>query len=348
MENVTKVKRLGIVGTGSYLPPLEVDNDTIMNFFETGKPGSWLEERFGIKTRRLDYDFVKGCRPVNAMFDIDLAERAARLALEDANEMEPAKIDHLILVTCTPTELHFMQEAIALHERLGLSRSAKVEHINSGCSGLAKAWEVADTYIRAHKSTTVMVVASNMTSQFINKERYKKNWLPPAVFGDGAGAVIFSMMDNTEEGMLRVFYEIDGSHPLMFYRGGGGFVPTTQETLDAHIYEMDAKDVKEQYPIAMERNLNRLLAMNNFKMEEVKRFYFHQANRWLVEGSANALSIALEKVGINIDRYGNTSAASTLILLDEDRKSGKIKHGDLALFLWVGAGMMSGAAILKV
>ena len=125
-------------------------------------------------------------------------------------------------------------------------------------------------------------------------------------------------------------------------------MPTTADNLVLHSYAMDARDVADQFAPAMRANLERLGLARDDARDRVVRFYLHQANRFFVDGFAREAGIPAEKAPINIDRYGNTSAASTLILLDEDRHGGRVGEGDRITFLWVGAGRMRGGTLITL
>lgn len=342
--------RLQIAGTGLALPATEVGNDELFHALGIDKPSAWLAERFGIRTRRLDLDLAT-MQPVEGLSDTALAERACRQALDDA-DADPREVDLLVHVTCTPDEIHFLASVIALKERLGLRSDAMVDHVDSGCAGLAKAFVDACAFVESGRARTVLLVASNFPSAFIraNVAMYvaQKIWLSPVVFGDGAGAVLLRAREDTDHGLLDVFYEVDGRHPLVRYAAGGAAWPTTADNLGLHAYAMDARDVAEQFAPAMLANLERLGLAQIGARDRVARWYLHQANRFFVEGFAREVGIPVEKAPINIDRYGNTSAASTLILLDEDRRAGRVQPGDRLAFLWVGAGMMRGGAVIEL
>lgn len=339
-----------IIGTGSFLPSKEVDNKQLLDFLGVKKGADWVEEKIGIKTRRLDYDFSTDKKTDNGFFDSDIAEKAARQAISEA-KISADEIDCLIHVTCTPDKLHFTAGTIELRKRLGLKKSARHNHIDSGCAGLSQGFDLVKVFIESMASKVVLLVASNSCSSFIDKDRYMRTrtWLSPVIFGDGAAAAVFIGVDDDKVGLLDVFYEVDPSHPLIDFKGGGALFPSTDHNLDDHTYNMNAREVGEVFPVAMARNFNILKSRNGYySMSDFKRYYFHQANRWFVEEVAKNIGVPIEKVGINVDKYGNTSAASTLILFDEDRKNNLIRSGDLVLFLWVGAGMVIGGAVLKV
>lgn len=345
--------RARIIGTGSFLPPEEFNNDQIFGILGIQKPGSWLQEKTGIELRRLNFDFEMGGKPADGAYsDTDLAEKAARMALQDAG-IGGHTIDHLIHITCTPDKLHFMAPVIELHRRLGLPRHARVEQIDSGCAGISKGIEMAHTYMQAaHRPTRrALIVASNTPSSFfVDWKRYvdQKEWLSAVIFADGAGAMVLEATADLGVGIERCFYEVDGEHPLVDYPAGGVASPTTVGNVHRHLYAMDARDVAAQFPPAMAYNVEQIGLQREEDRAQLARLYIHQANRWFVEGFAHRAGISVERVPINIDRYGNTSAASTLILLDEDRRGGRVKSGDQVAFLWVGAGMMLGGALARL
>lgn len=345
------MKRARIIGTGSFLPPTEVTNEELIKFLGLKKADNWPEEKMGIKKRRLDFDLQANEKPpYGAFYDTDLAEKASRLALADA-KVRPEDVDYLIHITCTADRIHFQASTLDLSKRLGIASGARRNHIDSGCAGVSQGLDLARVFIEAGESKNVLLVASNSSSSFLDRDRYMRTntWLGVVIFGDGAGAMVLQGVEAGEAGVSHVFYEIDPTHPLVDYKGGGGRFPTSKATMDDHIYNMDAKDVGEMFPRAMARNIEKMKEiMPSFDLSKFARVYIHQANRYFVERFAEAIELPKEKFGINVDRYGNTSAASTLILLDEDRKNGLVKEGDLILFLWVGAGMVNGGAVIKL
>ncbi len=183
-----------IIGTGSVVPETVMTNEDMCHLigFDTIQP-DWIKERTMIQERRLaDFDVRTGKRKAGAVLDTDLAEQAARKAIDDAN-IQADNIDALIAVTCTPDEPLFSYPATELHRRLELSPHTSALHINSGCAGLALATEEADAHIRSGKRQTILITASNLPSAHIDRARYLQveyEWFPVTVFGDGAGAMV--------------------------------------------------------------------------------------------------------------------------------------------------------------
>lgn len=342
-----------VIGTGSYVPPEIITNAALCDFVgrEIVTPG-WIEEKTRIQERRwVDFDGAIGRKTHPGRLDTDLAEAAARCALTNAG-IDPREVDGLVVVTCTPDEVHFSYPATELHRRLGLSHDASAQHIDSGCAGIAYALDQADAHIQCGKRRTILVVASNLASAHVDRTRYLTNdneWFPLVVFGDGAGALVLQATTEDDPcGVLALYCGADGNEKLMTYPAGGSKHPTAAYNADDHKYLMDARMVKRLFAPLLERSLAGLMRLYPFHLPEITRLYLHQANGNLVHAYANRLGIPLDHVPLNIQHYGNTSAASTLLLLDEERRAGRVHPGDLLLFLWVGAGAHYGGMLLRL
>lgn len=341
-------KKVRIAGTGSYIPDIVYTNDDLAAAIDT-KDGAWIYKNLGIKERRLSarLNDETGQVATRDIKDIDLAYNAACMAMDDAR-LKPEQIDGLWYVTCTQQPesnghlWHFSRAAIELHDRLKFGPDAFAFEIDSGCGGVMQAVGITYDMIRGDDKTNILVVASNQPSWFIDRALYSQAgaWLSEMIFGDGAGAAILQKTRGKEKGILASYYGADGSHPLMYYRKKNGG--------DTPVYEIDAKAVKELFPILMKRSLNGLMKKYPFELDEIKRFYFHQANYWVLRGFADFLEVPFERVAVNVDKYGNLSAASTLVLLDEDRRNGVVQENDLVLFCAVGAGAHYGAFLARL
>lgn len=365
-----------IVGSGSFLPPRAVGNDELMGYLGVRKPngdpipGPWLEAKFGIRERRFDYDFARGRKPrpeEGGLFDSDLAIRAARAALESADRTGRA-VDGFIHVSCTPDENdRCMNNLRRMKRELGLRPDADLSHGNLGCAGLAHAFRSAQAKIGSGFADSVVVAASNCCSAQLMRERYvapsgktpgdqdrrdayQWAWLSPAIFGDGAAAVVFTNDAPAGTGLLAVEYETHEDYLLVDYPAGGGLHPATAENADDHLYLMDPKQVERAFITLMPRNVDMLRARTGLVPDNFDRIYIHQANGVLVREFGKQLGIPEERLGMNIHKYANTSAASTLLLLDEDIREGRVGPGSLVLFLWIGAGVgaMNGYAAFRL
>lgn len=349
MEEVNGMKQNGIrakiVGTGSFVPDVAVKNKELTDIIGI-KDAEWIYKNLGIEERRFSatLDKMTGQVVTRNITDIDLAHEAAIRAIQDAR-LSPEQINGLWYVSCTQNpekHHHFSQAAIELHDRLGLGVDAFANEIDSGCGGVMQAIGISNDMIKGDDKANILIVASNQPSWFIDRELYvaTHNWLSIYIFGDGAGAVLLQKAEKTNKGIVSSYYGADGSNPLMYYR--------YKDRGNHPVYEIDAKAVKDLFPVLMKRSLSGLRKKYRFELDEIKRFYFHQANRWILEGFAEFLEIPLERVAINVDKYGNLSAASTLVLLDEDIKEGRVKKGDLLLFCAVGAGAQYGAFLVRL
>ncbi len=333
-----------ILGTGAYTLPVAGSRE-ILDYVRAPRDSAWLEEKTGVRGHSLNFDCATG-RKLSAETGLDFAERAARQAMEAAG-VEADRIDQLCLTTCTPDCLHFMADTIALHRRLGLRATTVVSQTDSGCAGLAKVLQEVRAY--AHQASghwTALVVATNDVSSFVACEQYKRvpgAWLSAALFADGAGAVVLG--EGKGPRLMDTYCAVDGDHPLVVYHGGGAAVPPNPGTLDEHAYVMDGRDVAAQFGPAMQRAWLRLSETWKLTVEDVRRWYVHQTNYRFIEGFTAALGISPDRVPHNVDRIGNTVSASTLLLLDEDIRQGRLPEDGPVVFLWVGAGMLEGGAL---
>ena len=340
---------LTIRGTGGFTLPL-VGNEELLSYLEAPKDAKWVEEKTGIVTHSLNFNCATGTKFMRRLTSIDFAENVARQAMLNAG-ISAKDVDHLCLSTCTPSMLHFMGDVIELHRRLGLRRDAVIDQIDGGCAALAKAFQTVEVHARSsvkYPEYHALIVASNDVSSFLDKERYKNAalgaWLSPVIFADGAGALVLGPSDGLF--LTRTYCAVDGDHPLVSYTGGGAEMPTTSENLDEHAYIMDARDVAAQFSPAMERVLKHFLSFHEWiNTERIERFYIHQANLRLIEHFAEEKNISMDRIPHNVDKFGNTVSASTLLLLHNDIEKGNFPKRGPVIFLFVGAGMMEGGAL---
>ena len=359
---------VSVAGTGSYLPDHRVSNEEILQYLRPARPDGrllepdWVVRHLGIHERRLDYEFGgrrKRSRLDGGLYDGDLALGAARSALRNAG-LTAADVDMLIHVTSTPDLVTCQDHFRFLTTGLGLRRDADLVHHNLGCAGLAPGFRTAAASLLSMVPATALVVASNCPSGYFAPEAhdyYYKHpsgmgWLTPLMFADGAGAAVFRSArhghGDRRKGLLSVRYETSPDVELVTYPAGGCLHRTSAANLADHVFLMDAVKVAEVFPPLMTRNFDMLredwptsikpVTGTDFDIGQVTRWYVHQANGVVIRQAVDMLGLPAEKVPISVGHYGNTSAASTLILLDEDRRAGKVHDGDLIVFLWVGAG----------
>lgn len=344
-------QRIGIAGTGSHMPATVVSNDDIARMINRGdKDAEWAFRKLGIRERRFmtPLDPSSG-KPTQAAEELDMAENAARLAILNAG-MKAEEIDGLYFVSCTATTqksdlAHFNTAAYELQNRLGLRNDVEVMQMDAGCGGALHAMVHSVKMISGNGMDNMVVVASNAPSRYYgNWPAYVTNdeWLPMYIFGDGAGATLLrkssSILSASE--MIAYYTASDPKNPLMFYKPMGN----NPEPL----YIIDGRAVAAGFGIYAKAALEGLQKKQPFDYNKVDRFYFHQVNGRVLEKFVDKMGIPREKVAMHVDKYGNIAAAATLVLLDEDRRHGRVSEGDLCVFCTVGAGAQYGAALIQL
>jgi len=360
------MKSVRYVGAGAYLPPRVVKNDRLVQAIP-GWPAERIEQRTGIVERRYLWDFDEeqgvALRPDAEPRELlrgntDMVEAALRRALDSAG-LRPQELDGVYLVTSTPDEINFCRDAIEAHRRLGMRSDAFALLVDSGCGGAVFMIDMARKLILSGQAKTIAVVASTLASPFLHRETFtspmpgnpKINaFLSFYMFGDGAGAIILRADEGTKLGVQASTAATD--HPeLVVHRAGGAQLPPSRATRADNAWYVDGPTVARAYPEYMGRAVDSLL--NGHKAElmpQIGRFYLHQANKFVLLKFVMQAELPPEKVPLNVHRYGNTSAASTLILFAEDLADGTVKlgSGELVLFAAVGAGIHYGGQLVRV
>lgn len=366
VEQASDMVRLFPVGTGHYVPENTVTSDAAMGFLGIpGKDGSFMRDRLNINRRHLNWDPERGILDPEES-DIGMAYKAAIIAMKDAG-IGPSELCGIVHVSCTGGKPHFQTSIGEMMVRLGLSgQKLQLDEIDSGCAGLAQAFDQIDSWARAGKVNGgyVLVTAANFPSSFmVHKDRYVFNkrlqqptWLSWAMFGDGAGAIVFKVLPvesrDARAGMYMRHYRAYPDVALMDYPCGGSYEPTSDDLVNTsgHVYHMNAKLVGEQYPIMMGQNLAHVQGRFPDILDESTFILLHQASGVAVKQFGQAIGVP-EKVPCITEEYGNMSAASTLVLFDLLRKQSRIVSGDTILWMWIGAGFggaLRGAAIMKI
>jgi 3-oxoacyl-[acyl-carrier-protein] synthase III len=359
---------VSVAGAGSYLPDHRVSNEEILRYLHPARPDGrllepeWVVRHLGIHERRLDYEFGgrrKRSRADGGIYDGDLTLAAARSALDDAG-VSAADVDIFVHVTSTPDVISCQDHFRFLMTGLGLRRDADLVHHNLGCAGLAAGFRTTAASLISMVPATALVVASNCPSGYFGPDVHDAyyqhpsgmGWLAPLMFADGAGAAVFRSApqdpSDRPKGLLSVRFETNPDVELVTYPAGGCLHHTSAANLSDHVFLMDGVKVAEVFAPLMTRNFQMLqedwparvkpVTGTDFDIDSVARWYLHQANGVVVRQAVEMLGLPPARVPIGVDHYGNTSAASTLILLDEDRRAGRVSDGDLVVFLWIGAG----------
>ena len=324
-------RRSVILGTGSELPSKIITNHDLEKMVETSD--EWITIRTGIKERRV-LEEGKG--------NADMAFHAARRALEDA-AMAAKDLDAIIMGTVT-ADYPFPSSACVLEDMLG-ARGAFSFDVGAACSGFLNALSVADCYIRLGKIRNALVVGSDALSRLLNWQ----DRTTCILFGDGAGAVVLGASENGN-GILSTKLRTDGSYAKTLYvPAGGSLKPANCETVEKnqHTITMNGKEVFKIAVRSMEDISRQALEEAGVGIEQVSLVIPHQANRRIIVALAERLGVPMNRVMVNLDRYGNTSAASIPVALDEAKRQGRIQNGDVVLLNAFGAGFAWGAAVVK-
>jgi 3-oxoacyl-[acyl-carrier-protein] synthase III len=324
-------RRSVILGTGSELPSKIVTNQDLEKMVETSD--EWITVRTGIKERRILED-GKG--------NADMAFHAATRALHDA-VMDPQDLDAIIMGTVT-ADYPFPSSACVLEDMLG-ARGVFSFDVGAACSGFLNALSVADSFIRLGKIRNALVVGSDALSRLLNWQ----DRTTCILFGDGAGAVVLGASENGN-GILSTKLRTDGSYAKTLYvPAGGSLKPANCETVERneHTITMNGKEVFKIAVRSMEDISREALEEAGVGVEEVSLVIPHQANRRIIVALAERLGVPMDRVVVNLDRYGNTSAASIPVALDEAKRQGRIQSGNVVLLNAFGAGFAWGAAVVK-
>jgi 3-oxoacyl-[acyl-carrier-protein] synthase-3 len=321
-----------IIGTGSYAPEQVITNKDLEKFVDTSD--EWITERTGIKERRK-------AAPGEATSDMAVA--AARKALEMAGT-RPEQVDLIVVGTITP-DMPMPSCAAFVQAKLGAVNAFAFD-VAAACAGSIYALSVAEQFIRTGKVKRALVIGADLFTQIVNWG--DRNTC--VLFGDGAGAMLLAPSEEPERGILSTHLRTDGSlAEILAIPGGGSKEPLTEENLRAQRNKvvMNGREVFKCAVRALADITQEALGANGLTASQVDHVIVHQANSRILESVMQRLEVPLEKCWINLDKYGNTSAASLPISLDEALRSGRIKRGDLVAMMAIGAGMTWGAAMVR-
>jgi 3-oxoacyl-[acyl-carrier-protein] synthase-3 len=332
--------RAKITGTGMYVPERVVSNDDLAGLMDTSD--EWIRQRSGIRERRY---IVEGQQPS------ELAQHAALRALAAAG-LDAADLDCIVLGTLSP-EADFPGTSFFLHERLGLSDTPCFD-LRAQCSGFVYSLAVAKSFVEARQFRRVLVVGCEVHSTGIDLSDAGRD--VAVLFGDGAGAVVLEANEDANDpaGVLEVRLHAQGefARKLWIEAPGSGFTPVriTPELIAQrrHFPRMEGRFVFKHAVTRMPEVLLETLDAASLKLEDVDVFLFHQANLRINEYVAQQLGIPPERCFHNIDRYGNCSAASIPILLDEVVRSGRARPGQLLAMTTFGSGFSWSSAVVRL
>jgi 3-oxoacyl-[acyl-carrier-protein] synthase-3 len=324
-------RTVSIIGTGSYVPEKILTNADLTSMVDT--TDEWITTRTGIKERRI---------AAKDEHTSDMATKAALAAIEQAG-ISAKEIDLILLATATP-DMVFPATACLVQTKIGATKAACLD-VSAACAGFLFAIEIAQQFITSHTYETVLVIGAEKLSSITN-------WTDRntcVLFGDGAGAAILRHRGSTH-GVIATHVGSDGQYAdILFMPGGGCRIPITRENADKQLQtiHMSGKDVYKQAVIAMLAASKTVLDQAGLAIEDIACVIPHQANLRIIEAIADRLKIPLDRFYVNLDRYGNTSAAAVAIALDEANRTGRIKTGDYVLMVVFGGGLTWASTVIE-
>jgi len=320
------------VGTGHAVPEKLLTNADLEKIVDTSD--EWIKTRTGMEVRHIAEEGEKTS---------DFAAEATRRALEDAG-LDAKDLDVIIVASVTG-DMQFPSTACFVQDKLGAKQAAAFD-IAAACSGFIYGLSLANGMIATGQAETVAVVGAELLSRITDYTDRSTCVL----FGDGAGAVIVRKTDDPERGIIDTYLRSDGSlYELLYMPGGGTNVPFSHESVDKKLFylRMEGREVFKYAVTAMGEAAELILKRNDLTGDDVDLLLPHQANLRIIDATARRVKIPPERVYVNIQKYGNTSAASIPIALDEARKEGRLQDGQLALMVAFGAGFTWGSALVR-
>jgi len=320
-----------IVSTGRYLPERVMTNEDLERLVDTSD--EWIRERTGIRERRI------ACSEMGAA---EMGAAAARIAMERA-DVKPGELDLIVVSTATPDRL-LPSTACDVQALLGASNAAAFD-IDAACSGFLYALSVAEGYLAAGRGEIALIVSTEKMSAIVD-------WTDRStcvLFGDGAGAAVVKRSENGR-GVVSSFMRSDGTLAELLWRpGGGAKVPFDTKVLEerSHLVKMAGREVFKAAVRSMAEAADQALQRAGLTGEDVDLLIPHQANIRIIEATAKYANIPMEKVYVNVDRYGNMSSATLPIALDEAIEEGRVKPGANILMVAFGAGFTWASTVMR-
>ena len=320
-----------IAGVGAYVPARVLTNAELEKMVDTSD--EWITSRTGIKERRL---------AAKDEFTSDLASQAAKKAMERAG-VTAEQIDLIVVATITP-DMPFPSTAALVQRKIGAYRAAAFD-LEAACAGFIYALEVAQQFIMSRTYDTVLVIGAEKLSSIVDwKDRNTC-----VLFGDGAGAAVLRNRADSH-GLLTAVMGADGRKAdLLFMPGGGSRCPASAESVAnrMHYLRMEGKETFKSAVQAMLTAGEEAMRRCEIDISRIKLIIPHQANLRIIQAVGERLGARPEQLFVNLQKYGNTSAASVAIALDEAVQEHRVQHGDLILLMVFGAGLTWGAAVIE-
>jgi len=324
--------RAKISALGTWTPPRLLTNADLEKMVETSD--EWITSRVGIKQRHI-------VDP--GMATSHMAVEAAKLCLAERG-VDPSEVEVIIVGTVTPDML-FPATACLVQDRLG-AKGAWGFDLSAACSGFVYSLQMGAKLVESGAQKNVLVIGADTMSSIIDYT----DRATCVLFGDGAGAVLIEPAQDGELGIIDFHHEIDGSGGCaLFMPAGGSLHPSSRDTVDKkmHYVHQDGQAVYKFAVRKMVEATTTVLERNGIAGADLGCFVAHQANKRIILGTSERLGLPEDKVIINIDRFGNTTAGTIPLAMETARQEGKLKKGDLVLVASVGAGFTVGAALLR-
>ncbi len=326
------VRRVKIAALSTYVPPRLLTNADLEKMVDTSN--EWILQRTGIRERHIVDPGVATS---------DLAKEAALGAIAKAG-ITPADIGFIVVGTTTP-DMIFPSTACLLQNKIGATKAWGFD-LGAACSGFTFALTTGMQMVAGGTTDYALVVGADVMSSIIDYT----DRATCVLFGDGAGAVVLAPARDDEPAIIGFENEIDGSGgPALCMPAGGSLRPASKETVEQrlHYVKQDGATVFKFAVRKTEEIARRVMEKTNTRPEDVKLFVSHQANRRIIEAAADRLGFPKEKVIINLERFGNTTAATIPLALNDAIDEGKLKKGDIVLLASVGAGFTVGSVLVR-
>ncbi len=325
------LRPVSILGTGSYVPERVLTNADLETMVDTTH--EWIVTRTGIHERRI---------AAEKEYTSDMAAAAALAAMENAG-IDGSSIDLILVATITP-DMFFPATSCFVQQKIGAFRAACMD-VSAACSGFLYALETARHFVASGAYNNVLVIGAEKLSTIID-------WTDRntcVLFGDGAGAAIVGARDGLEGEMTTVLKSDGQFADILSLPGGGSRCPITAKNCDQKLQtiKMAGKEVYKQAVVAMQNACLEALAKAGIRSEQLRCVIPHQANLRIIEAIAQRLEISMDRFFINLDKYGNTSAAAVAIALDEAHRAGRFHRGDYILLVVFGGGLTWASTVLK-
>lgn len=321
-----------ITGVAGYVPPRVLTNADLEKMVDT--TNEWIMERVGIRERHLADKGVAAS---------DLAVEAVK-KLQKLHPFDLQEVDLIVVGTVTP-DMMYPSTACLVQHKLGIENTWGFD-VSAGCSGFVYALNVGTKFVESGNYKKVLVIGSDVNSSMTDFT----DRAVCIIFGDGAGAVLLEPAKDGEGTIIDHVAQVEGMGGRYLYMPGGGSLnPASHATVDQkmHYIHQDGKQVFKYAVKKMAEMTERVLEKNGLAGKDVNCFIAHQANRRIITATAERLGMPVEKVIVNIDRYGNTTAGTIPLALETALQEGKLKKGDLVLIAAVGAGFTSGATLVR-